>query len=230
MTVDPGHALTPPATDEKVWGDELCAECGLSKKACDEMRRQFRGTQEKRSDVNTYIDDNGKFKSGKCPAGELQLSLEDPRAQDLLWEYAQRLRKVDEERAVAVETCLQAEGYNVPKSQVWYFGCIEQSGHYLWRTPREKAGSVDATRWTRTGIDSGFAPPDSDEQGRALRHYVHGHTIVSFWDRSVDKRGACNSSFIMRGDHSFATVVAAARVAYPQVWARFPFEVIEVRP
>lgn len=210
MTVDPGHALTPPATDEKVWGEEL-----------------------KEKHVNTHIDEDGKFQSDKyptCPPGKVPLSIEDPMAQDLLWEYAQRRRKVDEDFSVAVETCLHKAGYNVPKSQVWYFGCIGQSGHYLWRTPREKAGSVEEMRWTRTGIDSGFAPPDSDEQGRALRHYVHGHTIVSFWDRSVDKRGACNSSFIMRGDHSFATVVAAARVAYPQVWARFPFEVIEVRP
>lgn len=38
---------------------------------------------------------NGQFQSDKyptCPPGKVPLSVEDPTAQDLLWEYAQRRR------------------------------------------------------------------------------------------------------------------------------------------
>ena len=40
----------------------------------------------------------------------------------------------------------------------------------------------------------------------------------------VDRRGACNSAFIVHGDLTFAQVIRAAR----QVWARFTFPVVEV--
>ncbi len=57
---------------------------------------------------------NGKFQSDKypgCPAGKVPLSVTDVTAQDLLWEYAQRRRKVDAEFSDDLETCLRAEGF-----------------------------------------------------------------------------------------------------------------------
>lgn len=57
---------------------------------------------------------DGEFQSDKypdCPRGKVPLSVKDPMAQDLLWEYAQRRRAVDAEFAEDLETCLRTEGY-----------------------------------------------------------------------------------------------------------------------
>jgi len=57
---------------------------------------------------------NGKFQSDKyptCPPGKVPLSVEDPMAQDLLWQYAQRRRSVDAEFSEDLERALQAAGY-----------------------------------------------------------------------------------------------------------------------
>jgi hypothetical protein len=61
---------------------------------------------------------NGRFQSDKyptCPPGKVPLSVEDPSAQDLLWEYAQRRRSVDAEFADDLETALRAAGFE-PRS------------------------------------------------------------------------------------------------------------------
>jgi len=60
---------------------------------------------------------NGKFQSDKypaCPPGKVPLSVEDKTAQDLLWVYAQRRRKVDAEFSTDLEAALRAAGYEPP--------------------------------------------------------------------------------------------------------------------
>ncbi len=59
---------------------------------------------------------NGEFQSDKyptCPRGKVPLSVKDPTAQDLLWEYAQRRRAVDTEFADDLEIALGTVGYKV---------------------------------------------------------------------------------------------------------------------
>jgi hypothetical protein len=58
------------------------------------------------------VDD--EFQSDKyptCPRGKVPLSVEDPTAQDLLWVYAQRRRRVDAKFSEDLETCLRAKGF-----------------------------------------------------------------------------------------------------------------------
>jgi hypothetical protein len=58
---------------------------------------------------------NGDFQSDKyptCPAGKVPLSTKDPMAQDLLWEYAQRRRKVDAEFSDDLEAALRGKGFS----------------------------------------------------------------------------------------------------------------------
>lgn len=58
---------------------------------------------------------DGQFQSDKyptCPPGKVPLSVKDPSAQDLLWQYAQRRRSVDPEFAADLETALRAAGYD----------------------------------------------------------------------------------------------------------------------
>ena len=64
--------------------------------------------------MGSHIID-GEFQSDKypaCPPGKVPLSVKDPTAQDLLWEYAQRRRAIDAEFADDLETALRSKGYN----------------------------------------------------------------------------------------------------------------------
>lgn len=57
---------------------------------------------------------DGEFQSDKYPTtprGKVPLSVKDKTAQDLLWEYAQRRRAVDEQFGDDLETALTAAGY-----------------------------------------------------------------------------------------------------------------------
>lgn len=57
---------------------------------------------------------DGEFQSDKYPTtprGKVPLSVKDPTAQDLLWEYAQRRRAVDAEFSDDLEAALRAAGY-----------------------------------------------------------------------------------------------------------------------
>ncbi len=67
--------------------------------------------------MNTHLVESPEgltFQSDKyptTPAGKVPLSVRDPTAQDLLWTYAQRRRKVDADFAEAVEIALKVAGY-----------------------------------------------------------------------------------------------------------------------
>lgn len=57
---------------------------------------------------------DGEFQSDKYPSvprGKVPLSVRDPTAQDLLWEYAQRRRSVDAEFSDDLEAALRLAGY-----------------------------------------------------------------------------------------------------------------------
>lgn len=59
---------------------------------------------------------DGEFQSDKYPTtprGKVPLSVKDPTAQDLLWEYAQRRRAVDAEFSEDLETALRKAGYRL---------------------------------------------------------------------------------------------------------------------
>jgi hypothetical protein len=60
---------------------------------------------------------DGQFQSDKyptCPPGKVPLSVKDPLAQDLLWEYAARRRHVDAEFSADLEWALDRTGYILP--------------------------------------------------------------------------------------------------------------------
>jgi hypothetical protein len=74
--------------------------------------------------MGSHINADGEFQSDKyptCPSGKVPLSVKDPMAQDLLWEYAQRRRSVDAEFSDDLETSLVAAG--VPRKETVCFTC-----------------------------------------------------------------------------------------------------------
>ena len=106
---------------------------------------------------------------------------------------------------------------------VLYFGCIGQAGHYLWVSVDGvpvKPSRGDYRRDLLSRFDGLLCPTDRTE-GVMLKHFIHGHTAVSFWDRSGDSRPGSSSTFFLAGIHGYQYMIAAARQAFPAVFARF---------
>jgi hypothetical protein len=127
--------------------------------------------------------------------------------------------------------------------EAYYFGCWEHSGHY-WRSPngytderKIEARIPEALRHGR--VDSTFCPGYAGPYGRrscpevegeAAIHLIEGWTVLAWWDRSVDSRPACNSALVVRGDHSFTTMLEVAKAQMPELLKRqrFPVRLVAV--
>ena len=106
---------------------------------------------------------------------------------------------------------------------VLYFGCIERAGHYLWASSDGvpvRLSRGDYRRDLLSRFDGVLCPTDRTE-GVVLKHFIHGHTAVSFWDSSGDSRPGSSSTFFLKGDHGYQYTIAAARQAFPEVFERF---------
>lgn len=111
-----------------------------------------------------------------------------------------------------------------------YFGCDDDTGHYFYGLGMVGRTDTDARR-NFSWIDGVLCPPGDQREG--LANLVHGNldhqpwTILAFWDRSVDSRPGSNSVFILPGTLNFPLAIDAARLAFPAVWKRFTFPVVE---
>lgn len=130
-------------------------------------------------------------------------------------------------------------------TKAYYFGCVEQPGHYLW-TPGPRFASrfaepEDTTPWGRTP-DAILAPHPNPAcrmvvehygcrcqqvEGIAQLHHKDGWTALGFWDRSVDSRSLCNSNFIFEGTHDFTAMIELATKHFPSIMSRFSFAITE---
>lgn len=126
-------------------------------------------------------------------------------------------------------------------SDIYYFGCWMESGHYLWRAEGRSArhGEDRVLPWPQ--LDGTLPPADrrpvrkegsypeverEAPQGHAALHHKGGWTAISFWDRSVDSRPGSSSTFFIRGLHTWDDAVRIAKAAYPRTWGRFKFPVV----
>lgn len=124
--------------------------------------------------------------------------------------------------------------------EVYFFGCWNDSiGHYL-HDPRGR------TRWDVLeiaqpwgyDIDSKLAPPGPGStrdrrieiEGHAAIHHKDGWTCLSWWDRSVDTRGACNAALLVRGTHNEAEMLVLGRQYFPKIMARFTYTITTEAP
>lgn len=119
-------------------------------------------------------------------------------------------------------------------TETFYFGVRgareRDLGHFLWppalvTTVHENPPFQAAhPNWLRSNfLDGLYAPHDVKEQERvATLNHIGGWTVLAFWDRSGDKRGASNGAFILSGRLSFEAAVTRAEAAFPTICARFP--------
>lgn len=141
-----------------------------------------------------------------------------------------------------VDTVPVAEAIKVPieKDGMYFYGVYSPSkkGHYLYLP-----GSSSSSREmdipddfpVRVGIlDGGLLGKEYSKrpqtEGQAVFTNISNWTIVSFWDRSGDPRGNSNANFVMRGRWTFDEAVARAKQAFPTIWKRFTFDVVNAYP
>lgn len=114
---------------------------------------------------------------------------------------------------------------------LFYFGCIRDKGHYLWTSDSDNNWYARQVAQTIPGLnyhvlevmDGTFAPSGiGEEQGLYQESLVPPVRIVAWWDRSVDKRGACNSALIGYGYDSAEEMLDDAVVKFPSVMSRQP--------
>jgi hypothetical protein len=110
------------------------------------------------------------------------------------------------------------------RPHIYYFGCIGESGHYLWVSDMRKSlDSIGPWGWE---IDGGLAPAGHGRELVAAIHHLNGWTAVSFWDRSVDTRSGSNSTFLVHANLGFDEIVRLARQDFPGVFKRLSGPVV----
>lgn len=130
---------------------------------------------------------------------------------------------------------------------MYYFGCWNEAGHYLYAPNGKYIGRGDRIVWYGSGlnrrhIDGTLAPCryrrtgkvvwrgmferneyDAEEmpQGHFLRHELdNGFSAIQWWDRTQgDGRPACNSTILMAGKHTTEELLTALSRNFPTVLA-----------
>ncbi len=134
---------------------------------------------------------------------------------------------------------------------ILFFGCWVDKGHYMhdrtgarprWYQHRRRGGVTE--RWETVvpwgaNVDSGLAPRTEEgnpepngvaayhvAQSFIGRHEVEFWSALSWWDNSVDTRPGSNCSFIADSKWEPEVLLELARKEYPQIFARFKYEII----
>ncbi len=104
----------------------------------------------------------GEFQSDKyptCPRGKVPLSVKDETAQDLLWEYAQRRREVDEEFSDDLEAALRAAKF-VPTTSLLLHRVADAAGCPDYESFHEVIARVQALHNAVLGSHRQVTAPD----------------------------------------------------------------------
>jgi len=130
--------------------------------------------------------------------------------------------------------------------KAFYFGTIGDGHHFYGPDGATRPyGDFDVLPWKDYEIDDQLQPHFADcakkkgepycactrgPEGVASLHHkmdqlAQWWTALSMWDRSVDKRGAANSTFIFEGLFSFKQALDLTKEHFPSIVKRFTFEI-----
>lgn len=119
---------------------------------------------------------------------------------------------------------------------MFYFGPWDRPGHYFFdedgssvredRTPNFPFGNDTGKVFVDCKLQPGCKPAARSQydrsrpeiEGEAALHHIKGWTALCIWDRSVDKRGACNSNYFAEGTFTFEEMVEMARTRFAYRW------------
>ncbi len=208
-----------PRTDENPRESAVC-------RACWTLRPRAEAPSPTRSAAATAaaagserVDDasgthliDGEFQSDKYPTtprGKVPLSVKDPTAQDLLWQYAQRRRAVDAEFSADLETALLSAGFQssaAPSgSEALDLAALRMLAH-------DCRGHVEA--WC-----NGAGVAVLDRLAQAEARLLLAENAAGCWERKADSRAARIATLeaqlaTERGRHEAARVAWEASYAH----------------
>ena len=112
--------------------------------------------------------------------------------------------------------------------KLFYFGCKDSAGHYLWEGPNEiypqtishRIGANNANTRFFERMDAVYAPGRTEKEGVYQEVDIDGFKILAWWDRTVDKRPGSNSALIGWGFNTSEEMIEAAKIIYPWVMSR----------
>jgi hypothetical protein len=122
-------------------------------------------------------------------------------------------------------------------TSVYYYGPLERPGHHFFyengmSLSHDERALIPWKEWEIDGklqpgcwCDRGHWEHGQENEGEALLHQKDGWTLISFWDRTIDHRFACNSSYIAKGIFTFEQMVELAKVRFAERWNKMKFEV-----
>lgn len=110
-----------------------------------------------------------------------------------------------------------------------YYGCYVNVGHYLYEPGMVSVNWRDRPDLDKS-IDGGYYPTKPElANGVTLLTHENNKTILGFSDNSVDLRQGSHSTFVEEGILPFDKMLSKCKEAFPQVFARFKFNVTEVQ-
>lgn len=118
---------------------------------------------------------------------------------------------------------------------VLYFGPWDQAGHYLCDRNGRHLYGEDPLRFGfknhRLGLSKGLDPcycpgwlpagyerSRPEAEGEAKLTHEAGLTVLGIWDRSVDRRGGCHSTYIAIGTYSAEKMIKLCELAFTRRW------------
>lgn len=108
-----------------------------------------------------------------------------------------------------------------------YFGCgNDGAGHYHHSPGMNRLWRNEGVPKLLHNIDGGYYLAAASN-GVALLTHEDAKTILGFSDNSVDSRPGSHSTFVADGIHAFNDMLGMAMAAFPEVFARFKFDVVE---
>jgi len=117
-------------------------------------------------------------------------------------------------------------------SKMYYYGCNDNSGHYLWDENGDRINWKLSLTLHPFGnhIDGGFTPIAINgfytKEGVVRFTQQSGWSIVNFWDNSIDDRPGSHSLFLTNKICSAAEILSEAKTKFPWIFSRFKFEVV----
>lgn len=111
-------------------------------------------------------------------------------------------------------------------NEILYFGCIDQPGHSLHSKLNPRI-SYYHQPWRN--LDGGLLPPKDQREGQIVYERKDGWAVVSFWDRSADRRENSNSAFLAQAELNAVELLRAAREQWPEIFSRRMFPVLNCK-
>lgn len=135
---------------------------------------------------------------------------------------------------VVVTLRIELEIDDMSEPRMFYFGPWDRAGHFFFDENGRSVSDYPRYPVPWQAVD-GVLQPKCDPkdpyrireevEGEALLHHKDGWTALCFWDRSVDKRGACNSNYFAEGTFTFEQMVEMAKRRFSERWGRMAFDV-----